>query len=253
MKTVISLFDDSTNILQPFADKGWNCIPWDIKDGNNVLELDSAETILEMFEDVDGVIAFPPCTDFTVSGSQYWGKKDETGQTEASMELVRQVLRFTNLFYPTDTEFDGTFFWVMENPVGRLNKLFPQLGKPYIFDPCDFAGYLKITKSDHNELDRIRRKDGVNVTREECDFVLEKNAFTKRTCLWGSFNREMEKKRIEPVRCCKQGSPLQRLGGKSEKTKTIRSQTPEGFAKALFQANHNWRPESWDIENYFNN
>ena len=42
---------------------------------------------------------------------------------------------------------------------------------------------------------------------------------------------------VEPIRSCPQGSWVQQLGGKSEKTKMLRSTTPPGFAKAFFEAN----------------
>jgi hypothetical protein len=90
-------------------------------------------------------------------------------------------------------------FWALENPVGRLKYW---LGNPKMyFNPCDFG-----------------------------------DPYTKKTCLWGHFNRPV-KCPVAPVRACDQGSWIQRLGGKSEKTKTLRSITPAGFAKAFKDAN----------------
>lgn len=90
-------------------------------------------------------------------------------------------------------------FWALENPVGRLNKW---LGKPRMyFNPCDFG-----------------------------------DPYTKKTCLWGNFNIP-KKNAVEPIKVCKQGSWIQKLRGKSEKTKTLRSITPQGFAQAFFEAN----------------
>jgi len=200
--------------------------------------LEDCETVLDLFEDVDGVLAAVPCTDFANSGAQYWPKKDLSGQTAQSIEMVRQVQRLADLFTPTDPEYEGSFFWAMENPVGRLGRLFPELDKPYYFNPCDFAGYLVTSDADHNELDRIRRKDGENVCREEIDFVLRCEAYTKKTGLWGDFDRTLIKKPIEPVKVCKQGSPIQVYGGKSDKTKEARSNTPMGFSIAFFNANN---------------
>ena len=60
-------------------------------------------------------MAAPPCTDYASSGAQFWKKKDADGRTEASNELVRQVLRTVELFRPA--------VWSMENPVGRMAKL----------------------------------------------------------------------------------------------------------------------------------
>jgi hypothetical protein len=90
-------------------------------------------------------------------------------------------------------------WWALENPVGRLRRW---LGPPrYIFDPCDHG-----------------------------------DPYTKKTCLWGSFTIP-KKTPVEPVRANAQGSWVQSLGGKSERTKTLRSVTPAGFARAFFEAN----------------
>lgn len=90
-------------------------------------------------------------------------------------------------------------FWALENPVGRLRRY---LGPPkLIFNPCDYG-----------------------------------DSYTKKTCLWGEFNIPA-KRPVEPIRVCSQGSWLQKLGGKSERTKELRSMTPLGFAKAFFEAN----------------
>lgn len=94
-------------------------------------------------------------------------------------------------------------WWALENPVGRLRRLRKEeLGEPsLVFDPCDYG-----------------------------------DPWTKKTLLWGTFDHP-RRRRVEPIRYCKQGSWLQQLGGKSEKTKRLRSMTPPGFAKAFFKAN----------------
>lgn len=90
-------------------------------------------------------------------------------------------------------------FWAIENPVGKLVRY---LGKPKLyFDPSDYG-----------------------------------DAYKKRTCLWGQFTEPI-KTPVEPVSVCEQGSWVQKLGGKSEKTKALRSATPMGFAQAFFAAN----------------
>ena len=90
-------------------------------------------------------------------------------------------------------------FWAIENPVGRMRKL---LGDPtLIFNPCDYG-----------------------------------DAWTKKSLLWGLFN-PLQKTPVEPIKVCSQGSWIQKLGGKSKRTKTLRSITPSGFAKAFFEAN----------------
>ena len=95
--------------------------------------------------------------------------------------------------------FYNPVWWVLENPVGRLRHY---IGPPKMyFDPCDYG-----------------------------------DAYTKKTCLWGRFNKPI-KTPVEPVRVCNQGSWIQKLGGKSVRTKRLRSITPEGFSRAFFDAN----------------
>ena len=69
------------------------------------------------------------------------------------------------------------------------------------------------------------------MTFNPCDYG---DAYKKRTLLWGNFNTNLKKNPVEPVI----PSPLhQKLGGKSAKTKELRSITPPGFARAFFEAN----------------
>lgn len=69
--------------------------------------------------------------------------------------------------------------------------------------------------------------------------------YTKKTVLWGEFNTNLPKNPVEPELVTikagnhyyKASSIWAKTGGKSEKTKTLRSNTPAGFAKAFFTAN----------------
>lgn len=198
-KTVLSLFDYSGNWSRPYREAGANVVQLDLKLGVDIMDLDCtwlAENVLEDYGTVDGILAAPPCTDFAVSGAQYWPAKDKSGQTAKSLALVRQVLRCVEYLRPD--------WWAMENPVGRLNKLMPELSKygPWYFEPWWFG-----------------------------------DPYTKKTGLWGKFNRELPRNKMTPIRACSQGSWIQKLGGKSERTKTLRSATPMGFAYAFFKAN----------------
>ena len=224
MKHLLSLFDHTGTWSQPFYDStAWTVTEVDLKnwipiDINSVA---SAEAALDLFGDVDGILAAPPCTDFSVSGAQYWCAKDRDGRTARSVALVRQVLRLVDLYRPTDPDYlaeGGTFFWALENPVGRLPRLVRSLGRPVvIFDPCEYGLYMQRGEKTH-------------------PLAPPRDAYTKRTCLWGEFNVP-PKRPVTPVRSCRQGSWLQKLGGKSETTKTARATTPLGFARAFFEAN----------------
>ncbi len=238
MKTLLSLFDYSGAWSYYFAANGWNVIQLDKKHGFDIKDIDSVETCFDLgIDDVDGIIAAVPCTDYAASGAHAWKEKDRTGQTEESNELVRQVLRLVDLFEPTDPDYDGTFFWALENPIGRIGKLFPALGQPYYFNPYEFAGFLDLSNNDLKELGRIRTKNGMDITKAEADFILRCNAYEKKTALYGKFNRQMKKRIITPVKGSPQGSVMQRFGGKSENTKQLRSETPLGFSLAFYKEN----------------
>lgn len=99
----------------------------------------------------------------------------------------------------------GAPFFV-ENPTGALSK------HMYIpnhrFDPCDYAGYLPPDEQ-----------------------LAE--AYTKRTCLWTGNGFVMpEKKPVKPLL----GSKMHLLP-KNDEREGLRSATPRGFAKAVFEAN----------------
>ena len=189
---ILSLYDWSMSWCKPYFENGYRVFPVDIKWGIDILKWDYKMIPRHL---VYGILAAPPCTDFAGSGAQYWKEKDLDGRTEYSLSLVRKVLELVDHFQPT--------FWVMENPVGRLNKLLPELEKfgPWYFHPYEFG-----------------------------------DPWTKKTGLWGIFNKPI-KNIVEPIKYCEQCSYTQLLGGKSERTKELRSVTPSGFSYAFYEAN----------------
>lgn len=227
-RTVLSLFDHSGVWGGAFEAYGWNVVQVDLKHGQDIGAWTARSLLAELlqcFPVIDGVIGAPPCTEFTSAGAQYWPEKDADGRTAAAMHLVRQTLRVIDFLRPD--------FWAVENPIGRLGRLVPELGEPAMtFDPCDFAGW-SMKPGDAQVLDALRGRE--NLTAEEIDLVKDTGAYTKRTQLWGSFIPP-ERRFIEPVRCSSQGSWLQRLGGAGEATKSARSLTPTGFADAFAAA-----------------
>ena len=148
---------------------------------------------------VHGILLAPPCTEFSGAGARWWASKAEHSPHLLSdaLAVVRACFNLVRVHQPR--------WWVLENPVGRLRRL---IGQPYkhTFNPCDYAGYADDERAQQ---------------------------YTKRTCLWGSFAMPPKDWR-EPV----DGSKMWRMyGGKSAKTKRMRSATPEGFARAFFTAN----------------
>lgn len=128
MKTLLSLFDYSGRWCKPYVEAKWNVIQIDIKLGTDIMDVDLAWLDKNIFSKslrVHGILAAPPCTDFAVSGAQYWKAKDKDGRTENSLRLVKQTLKIIDICNPD--------FWALENPVGRLPKLLPEIGKPWYF------------------------------------------------------------------------------------------------------------------------
>lgn len=158
---------------------------------------------------VVGILMAPPCTDFSGSGALHWARKDKAGLTAVSVSIVNACLFIVKALSPK--------WWALENPVGRIASLVPGVGRLVMtFHPSDFAGWLGP--------------------------LSDREAYTKRTCLFGVFNKNLERRPVEPkmvtLKNGKRGSWMwARLGGKSERTKALRSATPEGFAIAFSKAN----------------
>lgn len=227
---VISLFDHSGNWSRPYLNAGYEVIRVDIKhrnettdDGGHNLGMDverlrrivlkeGLDFFRRLVRDDDvqvyAVLSAPPCTEFALSGAQYWPQKDADGRTEAAKQLVFSTLHLIHLLRPE--------IWTLENPKGRLGKVMGDMGDPLlVFDPCDYAGWA--------------------------DEPLEEN-YTKRTYIWGVFNAELKKQSVDPLiyetATGKRGSKhWAKTGGSGAKTKEIRSATPNGFARAFFNAN----------------
>lgn len=166
-------------------------------------DYDVTKIILQKLPRCYGVLAAPPCDHFAVSGAQYWKAKDKDGRTQEALDIVHACLDIIEYVEPV--------FWALENPVGRLGGLLKhRLGAiSMIFNPCDYAGWADNP---------------------------EKEAYTKKTCLWGEF-WPPKKKALVVEKGEKYTTPIWKYGGKSERTKRLRSITPSGFAKAFFEAN----------------
>lgn len=195
MDTVLSLFDFTGNWSAPFRQVA-DVVQIDLKHGQNLMAWDYQNSGLE---NVVGILAAVPCTDFSIAGAQYWAAKDADGRTAASVALCRRTLEIVEFFNPK--------FWVIENPVGRIEKCVPELcGKCLLeFHPHEFG-------------------DG----------------YTKKTRLWGHFNPMLVRKHVKPIsqKMTEKGGcrdySIELFYGK--KGKAIRDITPPGFAKAFFEA-----------------
>ena len=206
-KLLISLFDYTGNASQPYRENGWDVVQIDKKHGIDIMNFNLYQDISIHSSMVPyiGIIAMIPCTDYALSGSKHFKEKDMDGRTAESQRLVKRVRWIIK-----SIKGHGLLkFWQVENPMSRIHTLNPWLGKVKLqFDPCDYAGY---------------------------DPIPDNSRYNKKTWLWGDFNIP-EKKRLEPLQ--KDNPGWKKYGGKSERTKELRSITPLGFAYAFYEANH---------------
>lgn len=207
--TILSLCDFTGNWSRPYADAGYEVIRIDLQHGQDV------RAMRHLGQRVHGILAAPPCTHFSRAGAHLWKTKGE-GPILEGLAVVDACLRAVAIYSPT--------WWVLENPIGRLKDY---IGPPkWKFDPYQFG-----------------------------------DAWTKRTWLWGNFTpplplfSEQARCEVEPVWSApggvspthhdravttKKGRPpgaLDRTTMLGSRRKTERSATPEGFAKAFFEAN----------------
>lgn len=233
-KVVVSLYDYTGVAVRPWAEAGYECFCYDIqhptieseKVGQGYIhkikadlhDTNELEFILYRHwnDDVQFAMAFPVCTDTAVSGAAHFKRKAEADpdfQHKAAMYAVWCAQVFETWEIP----------YYIENPVSVLSTLWR---KPnYNFHPFEYGGYIAEAEAEHPLYP---------------DYIAPRDAYTKKTCLWTGGNFKMPDKR--PVDCESYGSSRQhrKLGGKSLKTKNIRSATPRGFAQAIFEANRGW-------------
>ena len=232
-KIVISLYDYTGEALKPWAEAGYTCHAFDIQhdesgwvdrfdgggsiryhksDLHNIGNLDAIHDAFEG-EEVTFAMAFPVCTDLAVSGAAHFKRKREKNpgfQREAANYAIWCAELFDALDCP----------YFIENPVSVLSTLWR---KPdYSFHPFEYGGYIDPEHAEHPKWP---------------EYIAPMDAYTKKTCLWtGGYFVMPDKSPVEP----EVGYSRQhlKLGGKSQKTKNIRSATPRGFAQAVFNANN---------------
>jgi hypothetical protein len=198
---VVSLFDYTCNMVQPWAEAGFLCYCVDIKhpagehrDGNIVRVGADAREWLPPFAPIKILFAFPPCTHVAASGARWFKDKGLGGLIE-SLELFDTSVRLAEWTKAP---------YLIENPVSSVSTYWR---KPdYTFDPCDYGGYLTPAG----------------------------DLYTKKTCLWTGNGFVMPKRnRVRAIL----GSKMYKLPPSPSRS-ALRSETPCGFAKAVFDANH---------------
>jgi hypothetical protein len=203
-RTILSLCDVTTNMVQPWAEAGFDCFCVDMqhpkgttKRGNIFLIGADILDWLPPREDYAAAFAFTPCTNLSVSGARWFMEKGIEGLLDG-LSLFRRGVEIV--------EWTGAL-WMAENPVSTVSSYFR---KPdFIFDPCEYAGYLP----------EPERKS---------------EAYTKKTCLWTGAGFTMPRKRPVPPAL---KSPIHYMPPSADRGHK-RSATPRGFARAVFEANN---------------
>lgn len=160
------------------------------------------------------IMAFPPCTDLANSGSRAWA--DKRKRNPLFQILAAQTAKLGAYV----AEMIGCAYMV-ENPVGRLSTLWRKPDE--IFQPWEYGAYLP--------------SDDIHPHFPE--FIAPRDAYPKTTCLWtgGGFVMPARKPVQPDTDDNGYSDQYNRLGGKSARTKIIRSLTPRGFANAVHDVN----------------
>jgi hypothetical protein len=229
---VISLYDFTGEALKPWAEAGYTCHAFDIQhdeagwvdrfDGGGSIRFHKSDlhnygnivALKEAFEDKNVVfgMAFPVCTDMAVSGAAHFKRKAEADPL-FQIKAVSHAMRCGELFDAL-----GVPYFV-ENPVSVLAT---KWRKPdHSFHPYEYGGYIHDDQAEHPRWP---------------EYIAAKDAYPKKTCLWTGNGFVMPW--ADPVQP-EDGYSKQhkKLGGKSQRTKDIRSATPRGFAKAVYEFN----------------
>jgi len=242
--TVISLYDYTGEAVRPWAEAGHDCFCYDIQHrhwqwnhpdaieqvGQGSItylkaDLHDPKVMDEIYDDHKGEAAFiscyPVCQDMAISGAAHFARKKAQNE-----HFQDEAVHYAVMCADFAEKFNCPYY--IENPVSVLATMWR---KPdYYFHPFEYGGYIPKDEAIHPKWP---------------DYIAPRDGYSKKTCLWTNELFTMPEK--DAVECDSFGSSTQhrKLGGKSMKTKNIRSATPRGFARAVFEANH---PEDVDID-----
>lgn len=213
---VISLADLTGNMTEPWVEAGYEAFLVDPQHGTTRKEgrvTKFAGTIEEAMPaigelirsgNVAMVFGFPPCTHLAVSGAKHFQRKMTDKKWEHYqgpnmwIDAMRIVQECANVGQLSGAP------WFLENPTSRISTLWR---KPdHTFHPWQYTAY------------------------EPSD------SYTKKTHLWAGGGFIMPEPAIDP----NMPEPDDRIhkAPPSAERANIRSVTPMGFARAVFEANH---------------
>lgn len=202
-KIVLSLCDHSSNMVRPWAEAGFECYCIDLKHPRGTT---TEGNIHKVGDDVlwfanYEVSDLKPCIVFAFPPCTHLAVSGARWFQAKGMDALIGALQVVNACRKI-CEHSGAPYMI-ENPISTLATYWR---KPdHIFDPCEYGGY----------------EGGAGDT------------YTKKTCLWTGGGFRMPAKK--PVLAL-EGSRMH-LMPPGENRAELRSLTPEGFARAVFEAN----------------
>ena len=177
------------------------------------------EEISSHYPNAELIFGFPECTDLAVSGAKHFQSK-----IKSDPDIQKKALANALLVKSLGEHFDCA--WAFENPVSVISTMYR---KPdFYFHPYQFGGWIPESDAIHPDYP---------------DYIAPRDAYPKKTGIWcgNGFKKPM----CLPVKPESGFSKQYKLlGGKSLKTKNIRSATPRGFALAVSAA-HEFKSASF--------
>jgi hypothetical protein len=225
----IFLYDFTGLMAKPWLEAGYECWCFDgqhpqgiTRDGLHVKvgmwfypdRIDEHASIIAQMigRKVCMVFGFPECTHLTVAGARHFEKK------RAANPMFQHEAMSLALLVPRVAELCDTDCWAFENPRGVLSTMYR---KPdFTFHPNHYGGYLP--EGDEHPI--------------YPDIYPGRDAYNKGTDIWCGPGF-CEPERIHVPVLYKDNPGWKKCGGKSTRTKNIRSATPRGFSLATHQHN----------------
>lgn len=190
-KIILSLFDATGNWSEPYRRAGYTVIQQDIQHGADIFADTLPDANIWRAEGIraHGILAAVPCTDFAASGARWWASKQgATINYEGPVSFQDRLEYFSAMVLAVLViiEWLQPRWWAIENPVGRIQKIVPEIGPCRLwFQPCDYG-----------------------------------DPYTKKTGLWGQFNPNLPRNPVQPT----QGSKMHRMSSawKAKRSETPR-------------------------------
>ncbi len=210
MGTIISLCSGTGAWEKPFKDAGWKVIAVTLPE-NDVLTWKLPN------EPIDGILAAPPCTQFSFARTKAKTPRDLREGMEVVEACLHLIWEAQSRTKSDQQKYPPLQFWALENPYWGMLRWF--LGKPaFEFNPYDFG-----------------------------------DRYQKHTALWGVFNEPKKHPIVltgkEKYKFGRHSQALPKLPegyihGDLNNRAAARAITPRGFALAFYEANKERRGNS---------